>query len=166
MQIKSRIIVDCKWFGVIKSPNRVVLKTVKPLPLQGDEIGALTRNDFLICDYRIRGFSLVNKRRCLFSVDLITPVEFNSQAFDALWLPPTQKKIVHSLVKNHLAGNSPFDDMIKGKGRGLIFLLHGLPGVGKTFTAGSLCRLTAADGKAIELSQKGWPTICNDLCMF
>jgi hypothetical protein len=136
MQIKSRIIMDCKMFGVMKSPNRIVLKTIKPLPSQGDEIGALTRNDFLICDYRIPGFSLVNKRWCIFSVDLRTPVEFNSQAFDPLWLPPTQKKIVHSLVKNHLAGNSHFDDMIKRKGRGLIFVLHGVPGVGKTFSAG------------------------------
>jgi hypothetical protein len=37
-------------------------------------------------------------------------------------------------------------DFIKGKGHGLIFLLHGRPGVGKTCTAGDFClrcRLTA-----------------------
>jgi hypothetical protein len=30
-------------------------------------------------------------------------------------------------------------DYVDGKGNGLIFLLHGGPGVGKTFTAGKLC---------------------------
>ena len=28
-------------------------------------------------------------------------------------------------------------DFVKGKGEGLIFLLHGKPGVGKTYTAGN-----------------------------
>lgn len=31
-------------------------------------------------------------------------------------------------------------DFVKGKGEGLIFLLHGKPGVGKTYTAGELSR--------------------------
>ena len=30
-------------------------------------------------------------------------------------------------------------DFVKGKGHSLIFLLHGRPGVGKTFTAGKFC---------------------------
>lgn len=33
--------------------------------------------------------------------------------------------------------NTPWStDFVKGKGEGLIFLLHGKPGVGKTYTAG------------------------------
>lgn len=32
--------------------------------------------------------------------------------------------------------DSRFDDLIEGKSKGLIFLLHGEPGVGKTLTAG------------------------------
>lgn len=35
-------------------------------------------------------------------------------------------------------------DFVKGKGEGLIFLLHGKPGVGKTYTAGELT--TASKG--------------------
>lgn len=31
---------------------------------------------------------------------------------------------------------SDYDGLVKGKGKGLTFLLHGPPGVGKTFTAG------------------------------
>jgi replication-associated recombination protein RarA len=39
-------------------------------------------------------------------------------------------------VTSHLREeNNKFDDIIKGKGRGLVTVLHGSPGVGKTLTA-------------------------------
>jgi len=44
--------------------------------------------------------------------------------------------MVHSLVKIHADERLQFDDHIQGKGKGMIFLLHGEPGVGKTLTAG------------------------------
>ena len=37
-------------------------------------------------------------------------------------------------------------DFVKGKGNGLIFLLHGRPGVGKTCTAGRFCPLAMIMG--------------------
>jgi len=42
---------------------------------------------------------------------------------------------VHSMVKRHAKGDSDFDDVVKGKGKGLIGLLCGPPGCGKTLTA-------------------------------
>ncbi len=56
--------------------------------------------------------------------------------FQSLLLPQDQKEMIHSLVKIHSDERLSFDDVIKGKGRGMIFLLHGMPGVGKTLTAG------------------------------
>jgi hypothetical protein len=44
--------------------------------------------------------------------------------------------MIHSLVKIHSEKRLQFDDIIKGKGKGMVFLLHGEPGVGKTLTAG------------------------------
>jgi DNA polymerase III delta prime subunit len=41
-------------------------------------------------------------------------------------------------VQVHEDDRLGFDDMIKGKGKGMVFLLHGEPGVGKTLTAGEL----------------------------
>ncbi|KAL9625862.1 MAG: hypothetical protein Q9160_000182 [Pyrenula sp. 1 TL-2023] len=38
----------------------------------------------------------------------------------------------------HVKQQSHFDDIIKGKGKGLVFLLHGPPGLGKTLTAESV----------------------------
>ncbi|KAI1447717.1 hypothetical protein F5Y02DRAFT_352685 [Annulohypoxylon stygium] len=61
-----------------------------------------------------------------------------------LVLPPGYKDIVLAMVKNHTAGTrilnnglrqTPEVDLVKGKGKGCIILIHGAPGVGKTSTA-------------------------------
>lgn len=44
--------------------------------------------------------------------------------------------MIHSLVKSY-AEEAEFDDVVKGKCRGMIILLLGEPGVGKTLTAGT-----------------------------
>ncbi|KAG4415988.1 hypothetical protein IFR04_010873 [Cadophora malorum] len=136
--VNSRIVVDCKTFGESKSPNRVWLNDRKPLWTKPDEeeINTLSDDDLMICDFQIPGFSLFDKKWCFFAVDFIKDVEFNDTAFQQLLLPKNHKNLVHALVKNH--GSDDFDDLIKGKGKGLVFVLHGAPGVGKTFTAESI----------------------------
>ncbi|KAJ5717345.1 hypothetical protein N7488_002991 [Penicillium malachiteum] len=53
-------------------------------------------------------------------------------------LNPMTKTLVQTLVKGHRTGKAVFDDVIQGKGQGLIFLLHGDPGLGKTPMAESV----------------------------
>jgi hypothetical protein len=80
-------------------------------------------------------------------VDNVAPVTWNKAAFDKLVLPPRTKSLVKALVLVRKA--NPIDltaspaapgwqrsDLIRGKGEGLIMLLHGGPGTGKTLTAG------------------------------
>ena len=80
--------------------------------------------------------------------------------FENLVIPEEYKRIVKALVLNHSASNSSRQhdqtqlrahhdedndyevDLIKGKGKGLIILLHGVPGVGKTSTAESIAAFT------------------------
>lgn len=63
--------------------------------------------------------------------------------FNDLVLPDDHKQIVRALVKTHARGPRPTSsnkaesmlpsreiDLVKGKGKGLIILLHGVPGVG------------------------------------
>jgi SpoVK/Ycf46/Vps4 family AAA+-type ATPase len=45
------------------------------------------------------------------------------------------KQIIYKLVISHSVGASDFDDFIQGKGKGLVGLLFGPPGSGKTLTA-------------------------------
>ena len=46
------------------------------------------------------------------------------------------KDVVVTMVEDHLRKNSGFLDIVKGKGRGLIVLLHDGPGSDRTLTAG------------------------------
>ena len=139
--IQSRIMVDAKMFGIMKSPNRITLEDVATVPKDcpREEIAEyITERDLLLADFRVPGYALQTKRWCWFLIDLIKPITFNTGAFDSLLIPQKQKTLVHSLVKTHAGGNDEFDDMIAGKGKGLVFVLHGAPGVGKTFTAESV----------------------------
>jgi SpoVK/Ycf46/Vps4 family AAA+-type ATPase len=67
-------------------------------------------------------------------VDYIDDIQFDENAFDTLLLPAGQRRLVRALARQHALGQDSFDDMIKKKGKGCIFLLHGPPGVGKTAT--------------------------------
>ncbi|TFA99724.1 hypothetical protein CCMA1212_008560 [Trichoderma ghanense] len=52
-------------------------------------------------------------------------VEWNTNAFEFLRLEPLTQGLIESLVKGRESGSISFDDVIAGKGQGLIFLLHG-----------------------------------------
>ena len=67
-------------------------------------------------------------------VDRINEVTWNKQAFESLVVDEKKKELVEALVTNRLNDENS-TDFIYGKGHGLIILLHGGPGVGKTFTA-------------------------------
>jgi SpoVK/Ycf46/Vps4 family AAA+-type ATPase len=70
-----------------------------------------------------------------FYVDDIKPMVWNDEAYDHLVYPEEQKDLVLSFVENHKRTRSGTDDVIMGKGQGLILLLSGPPGTGKTLTA-------------------------------
>jgi len=96
-----------------------------------------TDDEFMICHYRVAGFALKERRWGFFSVDKISDVPFDHATFNnALVLPQRTKNMISSLVRVHGTDRATFDDVITGKGKGMIFLLHGEPGVGKTLTAG------------------------------
>jgi len=93
-------------------------------------------DEFMICHNQIAGFALNEKKWAFFDVDLIEDVEPNVDAWSSLIMNEHQKRMILSLVQVHEDERLGFDDVIKGKGKGMIFLLHGEPGVGKTLTAG------------------------------
>jgi SpoVK/Ycf46/Vps4 family AAA+-type ATPase len=70
-----------------------------------------------------------------FFVNNVYPIKWDNHAFENLVLPKTQKKLVLALSKTQASLANNFDDIISGKGKGMILLLSGPPGVGKTLTA-------------------------------
>jgi len=144
-QITGRVIIDIDSFNRF-SPWRVrylndwtatdLDRFTKFKEEQGiaDDKFVLPPNYQLLARSRTRGYSLKFKKWVDFFVDQITEVEWNSTAFDRLVLPADQKELIMSFSESQIAGNS-FDDVIQGKGKGIICLLSGPPGVGKTLTA-------------------------------
>lgn len=102
---------------------------------------SMTEEELMLCDSYVAGYSLQDKKWGWFKVDSIQDVQFNSNAFKSLIFSETYKSMILSLVTSHANKDSQFDDVIKGKGKGLIFLLYGAPGTGKTLTAGKLAHL-------------------------
>jgi len=57
-------------------------------------------------------------------------------------LPTNQKSIVRALVESHkFHAAKTIDDVVQGKGKGLVSVLHGPPGTGKTLTAEGISEL-------------------------
>jgi SpoVK/Ycf46/Vps4 family AAA+-type ATPase len=97
----------------------------------------MTDDQAFLSPARIPGFALAAKMWAFFLVSNIRPVQWQSNAFDQLVLNHKTKSMIKSLVEIH--GQGPEScGIIEGKGKGMIFLLHGPPGTGKTLTAGRL----------------------------
>ena len=110
----------------------------------GSQERTFTDEELLIASPVVLGFAFSEKLWLEFTVSGIHPIEWNEGAFESLVLPEKQKSIVKALVQSHTseaAERKNIDDVIQGKGRGLVAVLHGSPGVGKTLTAESIAEL-------------------------
>ncbi|KAL8868256.1 MAG: hypothetical protein Q9174_005108 [Haloplaca sp. 1 TL-2023] len=106
----------------------------------------LTDDMMLLLPNRVYGFVLRSRRWHFLNLDHLRGLERHSGGFENLILPQGVARLVESLVKTHDPQNMPsftgnnyeqehHVDLVRGKGKGLIILLHGAPGVGKTSTA-------------------------------
>ncbi|CAK7236695.1 hypothetical protein SBRCBS47491_009725 [Sporothrix bragantina] len=105
----------------------------------------LTEEDYLICRRNVVAFLLDRKLWVYYCViHNLREIEWKADPFNSLQLHPDKKRLVHRLVKGFDGGSQAdmYDDLIEGKGKGLIFLLHGAPGLGKTLTAESVSEST------------------------
>ena len=64
-------------------------------------------------------------------------IKFSEAAFESLVLPGEHKELILALTESQVSNKDTFDDVIQGKGKGIVMLLSGPPGVGKTLTAES-----------------------------
>lgn len=65
-------------------------------------------------------------------MDTLKQINFHKDTFDKVEMDPKRKSDLQLVINNYRDINN---DVINGKGGGIIFLLHGPPGVGKTLTA-------------------------------
>ncbi|RSL54743.1 hypothetical protein CEP53_007347 [Fusarium sp. AF-6] len=121
----------------------------KIAPKSGDGEGSeetetfeFTDEEYLIASPVFLGFSFSEKHWLELSVSGIGEIKWNDKAWDSLVLEPETKDLIKALVKSrkyHAA--QTIDDVIQGKGKGLVTVLHGPPGTGKTLTAEGISEL-------------------------
>ncbi|KAK0118304.1 hypothetical protein ONS95_012598 [Cadophora gregata] len=97
-------------------------------------------NTRLLFPSKIKGYHMRLKKWMDLEVDQISDVVWNPQAFESLVTDEESKELIQALVTNQLEAEKS-TDLISGKGNGLIILLHGGPGTGKTFTAETVAEI-------------------------
>lgn len=102
---------------------------------EATQLTPLSAEQKLICTPLLRGYSLKNKMWLNFFVNCVEDIEWQKDAFDRLVLPKNQKELILGFTESQRKNRDTFDDVIEGKGRGMIILLCGPPGVGKTLTS-------------------------------
>ncbi|KAI3325335.1 P-loop containing nucleoside triphosphate hydrolase protein [Xylariaceae sp. AK1471] len=101
----------------------------------------------------IKGYSLKRKKWLDLEVDRFEDVIWNKAAFESLVIKGKTKRLIQALISNQIEAEKS-TDLIPGKGNGLIMLLRGGPGTGKTLTAESVA----------EIAEKPlYPVTCGDI---
>ncbi|KAL1600811.1 hypothetical protein SLS60_007199 [Paraconiothyrium brasiliense] len=125
----------------------------KPIPTA--DAFVLTPEQRLTASATVRGYSLRDKKWCSFFIDSVCDITWNDDAFASLVAPQEQKDLILSFAESQVKSRDDFDDFIQGKGQGIIMLLAGPPGVGKTLTAESVAEAMKAPLYSIGAADLG-----------
>ncbi|KAM7222208.1 hypothetical protein V8F06_002480 [Rhypophila decipiens] len=143
------------------------LQSTEILNFQNHDEQGFSDESLLLLPPRLYGYSLVDHKWFALDINHISdiPPRSTTARFEDLVLPKGHGILLQALIKNHVReprGSSSADevtgpvslDVVADKGKGLIILLHGVPGVGKTSTAECV---------AAELKRPLLPITCGDI---
>ena len=110
----------------------------KPFPLG--------EHDYMLLPGRVFGFVFRTRRWAQMRIQNLRRVSWEEKPMDSLQLTAGHCEILQALIQSHLDSKAirntiredeqeEENDFVRGKGLGLIVLLHGAPGTGKTSTA-------------------------------
>ncbi|KAK4508797.1 hypothetical protein PRZ48_002536 [Zasmidium cellare] len=159
---------DCKKGGVKKSPVENSGKSVKGNDDErtaGTHDISITDEEAILCPGSVFGFALADKCWAELRIDNLQEIHWNDAAYSRLEMDAEYKQVIRALVEAHRKHSKPdseeFDDIIAGKGLGLVFLLQGDPGLGKTLTAESVAEQAHKPLYAVTSGELG--TTVNDM---
>lgn len=85
----------------------------------------------------VYGYNLGTRQWGRFCIQQLSKFEYDQDLWPKVTMNEEQKELLRSSVASHCTSPDLYDEG-KLKGRGFVVLLHGVPGTGKTLTAGML----------------------------
>jgi hypothetical protein len=110
----------------------------------GVSSGQLEDEDFVLFPRRLFAYSLQDRKFVPVDIRKLKLVADQGEQFKNVFIAKEHKKMINAVVDSHFERKkierdpkmaNMSQDIIQNKGRGLVILLHGVPGVGKTSTA-------------------------------
>ncbi len=139
------------------SPENYLIKADRAFAAKkGRGTGDVIEPDYWMAWPTVMGYSFRLKTWGALTVDTLEPVKYRTDAIAKLSISEDRKKLIKTLVKQYMNGKNTRDDLIAGKGGGLMFLLHGPPGVGKTLTAEAVADFLQVPLYSISISELGY----------
>ncbi|OQE39769.1 hypothetical protein PENCOP_c006G00864 [Penicillium coprophilum] len=136
LKIRGRIVIDTEAYNTFEPDSEI--------SVSGKIDSALSETQHLIATPILRGYALKEKTWVEFFVEHVKDITWNTRAFDSLVLSHVKqglKRLILGIAQAQSSKLDTFDDVIQGKGQGVIMLLRGPPGVGKTLTAESVAEV-------------------------
>lgn len=131
---------------------------------KNDSKRPLSEDDLVLLPKRMFGYALWERKFVLVNVRNVDRKlnDDEENPFNKLQIDTGHKKMIQALISSYLANKKLGDgirapmtqDVIRGKGKGVVILLHGVPGVGKTATA---------EAVAHKWNKPLFPITCGDL---
>jgi hypothetical protein len=124
----------------------------------------LRKEELILLPRRLFAYTLRDRKFAQVDIRYLKPIA-GCNGFDSLILPGNYKQMVQALVDSHFVKkkiekiyyrDSLDQDVVAGKGRGLVILLHGVPGVGKTSTAETVAQVNKKPLFAITCGDLGF----------
>lgn len=132
---------------------------------QGEQPLSFSDEDYILLPRRMFAYSLWQRSFVQIDSHYLSKKSSSQsgrEPFEELSIKPETKTVIESLVKSHFrrqkAERDGYEvesqDLIRGKGKGTVILLHGVPGVGKTATAEAIAQ---------KWKKPLFPITCGDL---
>lgn len=135
---------NAEWYRQMLTDRVVESRGILKSYTNDLKVTEIEEDDIVLLPSRVVAYSLRERKFVMLGIESLRLVPPARNVFKDLKIDPEHKRMVRSLVRSHLQKQTAQrvrptatldQDLIRGKGSGLVILLHGVPGVGKTATA-------------------------------
>ncbi|KAI5836754.1 P-loop containing nucleoside triphosphate hydrolase protein [Morchella snyderi] len=151
--LRNRVMIDPATFWNLESPgNKPSIKK-----FEHNYNRDLDDAELQLCNTWLPGFIMEHKKWGFIPINQVTDIQWAGDMLDHVVLEETTKELIRGFVKAHGSDSSSgrSEDVVPGKGAGLVMLFTGPPGVGKTVTAEAVAEISKRPLYSISSSELG-----------